>query len=245
MFKDNGWIRFQFPSEIIRDTVLNGGPYMIFGNQLFLKKLPRCFLFSKEDMDFILSWVQIFGLPVDFWTTSVLSKIASVVGKPIHTDVLTITKRGANYARVLVEIDSKKPSILDYAVKFTNGKKTTIMFKYEIETKYCDKCKSLGHTMESCGIEIVRGRRRHPPRQRDGKQFRTPATNILKDPLRSDKPEMCSAIPDIVEIKNHPTGADSNNKVLDFPGSSQDSPEAGILPGTETTVVQHIASVDE
>lgn len=96
---------------------------MIFGKQLFLKKLPSCFLFSKDDMEFIPSWMQVCGLPADCWTTSVLSKIASAVGKPIHTDVLTITKRGANYARVLIEIDAEKPRILDYVVKFPNEKK--------------------------------------------------------------------------------------------------------------------------
>lgn len=49
-FKEIGWIRFQFPSELVRDRVLNGGPYFIFGKQLFPKKLPSCFMFSKEDI---------------------------------------------------------------------------------------------------------------------------------------------------------------------------------------------------
>ncbi|XP_073050882.1 uncharacterized protein [Primulina eburnea] len=54
LFKDNGWIKFQFPNELERERVLDGGPYTILGRQLLFKKLPSCFLFTKEDMVFYL-----------------------------------------------------------------------------------------------------------------------------------------------------------------------------------------------
>lgn len=110
-FEENGWIKFKFPNELDIDKILRGGLYMLRGRQLFLKIMPSCLLFSKEDMIFLPSWVQIFGLPTDCWTTQALSKVASVVGKLLHTDMLTISKKGSKYARVLVELDAKKPRV--------------------------------------------------------------------------------------------------------------------------------------
>lgn len=80
IFKDNGWVKFQFPTAEARDRVLNGGPYMILGRRLFLQELPSCFLYSKAEMMLLPTWVQIFGLPAECWTIKALSKIASIVG---------------------------------------------------------------------------------------------------------------------------------------------------------------------
>lgn len=153
VFKENGWIKFQFASELQRDSVLNGGPYLISGRQLFLKKMPSCFLYSKDDMMTLPSWIQIFGLPADCWTVPALSKIASVVGKPIHTDQLTISKKGSTYARVLVEIDAKKDRVWECPVMLPTGKMTVVKFKYELDPKFCGKCNSLGHTIDLCGVD--------------------------------------------------------------------------------------------
>lgn len=90
IFKNNGWIKFIFPTAEDRERVLNGGPYMILGRRLFLKALPSCFLYSKDEMMLLPTRVQIFGLPAECWTIKALSKIASTVGKPLHTDNMTI-----------------------------------------------------------------------------------------------------------------------------------------------------------
>lgn len=153
-FKDNGWIKFQFATESDRDRVLCNGPYMILGRQLFLKELPSCFLFGKDDMMVLPSWIQIHGLPAECWATQALSKISSVVGKPIHTDKLTSSKKSANYARVLVEIDAKKQRILEKSVVLPNGKQILVKFTYKLNPKYCDKCNSLGHSSDVGGTGI-------------------------------------------------------------------------------------------
>lgn len=156
VFKDNGWIKFQFPNAEDRDRILRGGPYLIHGRQLFIKLLPAYFLYKKEDMLLLPSWVQILGLPAECWTTLALSKIASMVGKPIQTDKMTITKQGSSYARVLVELDAQKPRIWEQTVVLPNGIPIPIKFRYELDPKYCDKCNSLGHTTNMCGLEANR-----------------------------------------------------------------------------------------
>ncbi|XP_073151836.1 uncharacterized protein [Henckelia pumila] len=147
---DSGWIMFFFSNEDEMKRVLEGGPYLVFGRHLFLKELPPCFLFRVEDMLMLPSWVQIHGLPADCWTTKSLSKIASVLGKPIHTDILTMSKGKSLFARVLVEMDSSKPRIYEYPIMLPNGILTNVRFVYETELKYCSKCNSLGHSFEQC-----------------------------------------------------------------------------------------------
>lgn len=92
-----------------------------------------------------------------------MSKIASVVGKPLHTNMLTISKKGATFARVLVDLDVQEQRVREYSVVLPLGKIILIKFKYEFEPKFCDKCDCLGHSVETCGIEPIRNRRR-PPR---------------------------------------------------------------------------------
>lgn len=40
----------------------------------------------------------------------------------------------------------------EYPVELPTGKVILIKFKYEFEPKFCDKCDSLGHTSDVCGI---------------------------------------------------------------------------------------------
>lgn len=63
-----------------------------------------CFLFD-EDGRFAPAWVQIHGLPVNYWTEWVLSLIRSEIGRPMYTDKLTCTRERVAYVRLLVEVD--------------------------------------------------------------------------------------------------------------------------------------------
>lgn len=156
VFKENGWIKIKFPNAIDRDRILNGGPYMILGRQLFLKALPPCFLYSKDEMMLLPSWVQIWGLPAKCWTTKALSKIASMVGKPLYTDMMTSSKKENKYARLLEELDAKQLRVWEKLVILPNGNTITITFKYELDPKYCHKCNSLGHIADLCGVQTKR-----------------------------------------------------------------------------------------
>lgn len=53
----------------------------------------------------MLVWVRFPGLPVGYWSTETLSKMASVVDKPLYTDKFIAHYEKILYARVLVEVD--------------------------------------------------------------------------------------------------------------------------------------------
>ncbi|KAG6498531.1 hypothetical protein ZIOFF_038251 [Zingiber officinale] len=103
------WLVFKFDTKEDADRVLQGGPYVIHGCPLYMKLIPPCFSFQTELQTQVPLWMQIFGLPLDCWTPSGLSKVASMVGHPLYTDRVTKAKDRISFARVLVEIDDTKP----------------------------------------------------------------------------------------------------------------------------------------
>ncbi|KAG6489797.1 hypothetical protein ZIOFF_051076 [Zingiber officinale] len=92
-----------FDTKEDRDGVLQGGPYFAFGVPIFLKLMPKYFLFH-EDGQLVPAWIQIHGLPPYCWSQKVLSMIGLEIGKPLYTDNLTRSRERLEFARLLVEV---------------------------------------------------------------------------------------------------------------------------------------------
>jgi len=73
-----------------------------------LRPMMQFFDFSSKDMTRFPVWVKLPNLPLLCWLAICLSKIASVLDKPIQCDKLTSNLARLFYARVLVEIDLLK-----------------------------------------------------------------------------------------------------------------------------------------
>ena len=102
---DSGWLIYKFKTEEDKLTVLRGGPYLVYGRPLVLRPMTKFFNFSSDEMSRVPVWVKFPSLPLCCWSPVCLSKIASVIGKPIQYDQLTSNLSRMSYARVLVEID--------------------------------------------------------------------------------------------------------------------------------------------
>lgn len=146
----NQWILFKFDNVQMRDRVLKGGPYAIYGCPLYLKIMPPCFLFKDEEQSKIPIWMQIYGLPLDLWSIKALNKIASYLGKPLYRDQLTKTRGRINYARVLVEVDISKELPSQIPVTLPTGKDVALQLHFECSMCYCSECRHLGQHKESC-----------------------------------------------------------------------------------------------
>lgn len=90
---DSGWIVFQFDDLEDMLKVLLDGPYFINGKPLLLKRMPKYFCFGHEDMHVVPIWVRLINLPLILWKDRFLSKIASYLGNPLSTDLITAKKR--------------------------------------------------------------------------------------------------------------------------------------------------------
>jgi len=146
----SGWLIFKFTNEADKLNVLAGGPYLVYGRPLILRAMPEYFEFSSSDMHTIPVWVKFPNLPLKCWSIKCLSKIASVLGKPVQSDMLTSTMSRLSYARVLVEVNLLSDLPYSVEVSLPNGSLLHQQVVYETLPRFCKHCKILGHLTSTC-----------------------------------------------------------------------------------------------
>lgn len=82
---------FNFVDARSQKKVLEGGPYTFNEHPLLLKAWQPLMSFDLCNVQNVPVWVQL-PLPWELWTNDMLSKIGSILGTPLFTDVCTITK---------------------------------------------------------------------------------------------------------------------------------------------------------
>ena len=138
-----GWLIYRFKSKEDKLAVLRGGPYLVYGRSLVLRPMTKFFDFSCEEMSWVPVWVKFPSLPLCCWSPICLSKIASVIGKPIQCDHLTSSLSRMSYARVLVEIDLLEELRHTVEISLPDGPTLHQKVVYETLPKYCNFCMSL------------------------------------------------------------------------------------------------------
>ncbi|XP_075079835.1 uncharacterized protein LOC142165106 [Nicotiana tabacum] len=109
LYHDDGYYIFRFDSESDRERVMQFGPYTFHNKPFILKNWLIDFVFDPERLTIVPLWVRIPSLSVGYWSTEALSKLASVVGKPMYTDLFTAEMDRISYAIVLVDTDISHP----------------------------------------------------------------------------------------------------------------------------------------
>ena len=148
---ESGWLVYEFKKEEDKMDVLNGGPYLIYGRPLILKSMPEYFNFSKKEMSSVPVWIKLPNLPLKCWSIRSLSKISSLIGKPIQCDKLTVSKLRISYARVLIEVDLREDLPASVEIGLPNGMFIEQPVIYESLPQFCKLCLSIGHSSVNCG----------------------------------------------------------------------------------------------
>nr|TKS00953.1 hypothetical protein D5086_0000177950 [Populus alba] len=147
---ETDWLIYRFKSKEAKLAVLRGGPYLVYGRPLVLRPMTRFFDFSSEEMSRVPVWVKFPCLPLCCWSPICLSKIASVIRRPIQCDQLTSSLSRMSYARVLVEIDLLEELRQSVEISLPEGLTLHQKVVYESLPKYCNFCHVLGHTRLLC-----------------------------------------------------------------------------------------------
>ncbi|XP_074293387.1 uncharacterized protein LOC141620408 [Silene latifolia] len=127
--------------------VLKNGMFLFNRKPLILRAWDPNDKISKIKVKAVLIWVKLVGLDLKFWGAKCLEKLASLIGKFVRIDDLTVECTLLGFARVLVEveIDQKFPTRIDFEDEL--GKDIHVAVEYDWLPITCAKCKGIGHAV--------------------------------------------------------------------------------------------------
>ncbi|KAL0915956.1 hypothetical protein M5K25_013427 [Dendrobium thyrsiflorum] len=143
-----------FSSSSARDAVLNGGPWNIYCQLIGLSKwFPS---FNPDSFEGLVTpiWVRLHqfpSLPLIYWDKKNITRIASMIGRPLWFDEITNEWGKSSYARVCVCLDISKQLPKGVWIQGIQGK---FFQKCEFEEVplLCYGCGLIGHKQEKCPI---------------------------------------------------------------------------------------------
>ncbi|KAJ6859633.1 hypothetical protein NC652_041808 [Populus alba x Populus x berolinensis] len=117
---------------------------------------PRGYVNSPTDLwkfsliGFVTEKFTAMLLCLTILTPLFLSKLASVIGKPIHYDDPTTNMTRLSYARVLIEVDLLGDFPNSVYVVLPNGSPLAQQVLYESLPRFCKLCHVMGHNAIAC-----------------------------------------------------------------------------------------------
>ncbi|KAK7839912.1 uncharacterized protein CFP56_017386 [Quercus suber] len=142
--------QFKFTSEFDLNRVLRGGPWTFDNQLLLLKRWRRGMTVENIRMETATLWVQIWGAPLDMFTSQVAKEVRSRLGAVEEVE----KRRGQDevhyFMRVRVALPISKPIRRGSFIAGSDGEKHWVKFKYERLPLYCHFCGMLGHDIKNC-----------------------------------------------------------------------------------------------
>lgn len=146
---ENGFFLFKFKDHDNMCSVMERAPWHMAKKPLVLKKWQPNLSLAKEEIQTVPIWVRLFNVPLEFWTSTGLSYIASAVGKPLHVDKFTASKKRISYVRVCVEVNASDELVNDFDLQCADGNWITIHAEFEWTPTRCKACEVFGHSISS------------------------------------------------------------------------------------------------
>lgn len=139
----------KFSSESGGEQMMKEGPFTFDNHPVVVKKWQPRFSFDTAICALPI-WIQLPGLPWEFWSIDMLSKIGSVCGRPMYCDKCTLSKVKLGFARILVEMDSSGdfPDLIDLIDEQGNVFRQKVV--YDWKPSVCSICRRFGHLGKDC-----------------------------------------------------------------------------------------------
>jgi hypothetical protein len=102
------------------------------------------------DFGFVNLWVQIRGVPLEYFTQDMAVRMGSVIGFVTSVDRDTVSQENLEYMCFCVIFHYFEPLIPSVFLRLQNGEVTWINFGYECIFKLCFKCGCIGHLEHCC-----------------------------------------------------------------------------------------------
>ncbi|KAK4735519.1 hypothetical protein R3W88_009780 [Solanum pinnatisectum] len=149
----NGVIVVRFKTEVGKQEVLHGGIYHFNNKSFIVKEWTPELEFTKEELSTVPIWIKFLGLDFKYWSMKGLSKIGSLISRPLMVDRNTKKRSGLNFARILVnvELGAQLPEVVHF--KNERGQLIEQTVQYDWKLTLCKYCKKYGHSKEVCRLK--------------------------------------------------------------------------------------------
>ncbi|CAL0309743.1 unnamed protein product [Lupinus luteus] len=108
---DHGFYYVKFDLEVDIETVIGGGPWMLFNHYVEVACWTPEFVAPMAKVDRTMVWIPFPSLNMVYYDESFILSLTSCVGRPVKVDTNTLRATGGRYASVGVEIDLTKPVV--------------------------------------------------------------------------------------------------------------------------------------
>lgn len=153
MQKDSRKFIFKFDSSTAMNSVLAHGTWYFERKPMLVSPWGKS---SEPGAPASMPiWVKLSNIPDCYWTKEGISRLASVIGKPLFADPLTSKFDALPFAKVCVQYTMGSPlpsSISAVTLDPLSEEKITVevAVSYPAKLLVCDCCKSLGHSPGAC-----------------------------------------------------------------------------------------------
>ncbi|GAV91182.1 DUF4283 domain-containing protein [Cephalotus follicularis] len=150
---ENGIYIFKCESSIVRDWILENGPWDVRGVHLAVRLWEREMPPLQCSFTKVPIWVKLMNILMEYWTLAGLSQMASVLGNPFHMDAATESKRKINFARICVEMSASSKFLINIRTKRNSGAFMDVKVEYCWKPVVCEQCKVFDHSTCLCPVD--------------------------------------------------------------------------------------------
>lgn len=123
-----------------RELVLYSGPYMLTNRPVIVKGWRPRFNFKDGVLRTIPLWVCLSNLPLNCWGKDSLSRIGSIIGRPIYAYECISSINRISYTRILIEVDITYALPEVVKVQDPTWAEFDQVVEFDWKPKFCAKC---------------------------------------------------------------------------------------------------------
>ncbi|XP_019235690.1 PREDICTED: uncharacterized protein LOC109216017 [Nicotiana attenuata] len=139
----------KFNKEENLETVLQKGPWFVFGHFLSVQRWEPNFVPAMAKQVLTAIWIRLPNLPTEFYDLEIVGKVGNTIGRLLKVDACTSAALRGRYARLCIELPLRKPVKSN---AWIGNHKQQIL--YEGENLLCKNCGCLGHIARQCTTKL-------------------------------------------------------------------------------------------
>lgn len=125
--------------------------FQFFDKKPFIvKPWEKTMSMKKDDIKYVLLWIQLPQLDFMYWGENSLFKIVVMVDKPLKMDQATLMREKPHFARVLVKMSLTNYFLDSIEYEDAYGTVMNQHIVYEWKSVFCGVCKGMGDSAENC-----------------------------------------------------------------------------------------------